>query len=97
MWIWMSVCRRVFCSLHWQLGNCRCPLLPEVEEEGEGEGEEEEDVDWEAEISSHDQQLPMLVLPLYSLLSSERQCEVSLLGQGSPLALSCFPGVQTSG
>jgi ATP-dependent RNA helicase DHX37/DHR1 len=55
------------------------PLLPEVDrtecedEEGEEEGEE---TDWKAEVSAHDKQLPMLVLPLYSLLPPEKQAEV---------------------
>ena len=44
---------------------------------GEREEEEEGEKDWEAEVSAYNQQLPMLVLPLYSLLSSERQAEVS--------------------
>ena len=72
---------------------CRYPVQPEMgaghvcdEEEGEeGEGEEEgeegvgegEGEEWETEVTLHDQQLPMLVLPLYSLLSAERQAEVS--------------------
>ena len=49
--------------------------------EGEEEGEEEEEDgggELVAEVSAHDQQLPMLVLPLFSLLSSDRQAEVSL-------------------
>ena len=50
----------------------------EGEEGGEGEGEGEE---WDPEVTAHDQQLPMLVLPLYSLLSSERQSEVSVCPQ----------------
>ena len=66
----------------------RYPVLPAVgltceeeggeEEEGEGEGERERE-EWAADISAHDRQLPLLVLPLFSLLSSDRQAEVSPL------------------
>lgn len=49
------------------------------ESEGEGEGEEgemEENEFMEAEQRRFDAQLPMLVLPLYSLLSAEQQARV---------------------
>ena len=49
--------------------------MSDCEEEGEEE-EEEEEGEWGVEVAAHDQQLPLLVLPLYSLLSSERQAEV---------------------
>ena len=75
---------------------CRYSVLPEKstspvcegeEEEEEEEGKEkegEEEKEWGTEVTLHDQQLPMLVLPLYSLLSAERQAEVRL-----PLSLHC--------
>ena len=54
--------------------------LPAYEGEGEEEEEEEEGEreteEWEAEVLAHDKQLPMVVLPLYSLLSSEQQSQV---------------------
>lgn len=46
------------------------------EEEEEGEGEMEENEFMEAEQRKFDAQLPMLVLPLYSLLSAEQQSRV---------------------
>ena len=87
MLTWTGLCS-VVCVLLWQISSClRYPLLPptgEEEEEEDEEEEEEEDGDWEeAEVSVHDQQLPMKVLPLYSLLSSERQSEV-----GQPISPS---------
>ena len=62
------------------LSSARYPVLPEpapppIHKE-EGEEEEEEGKEWRAEVSSHDKRLPLLVLPLYSLLSSDRQAEV---------------------
>ena len=50
----------------------------EESEEGEEEGEEEvEDNEFmEAEQRRFDAQLPMLILPLYSLLSAEQQARV---------------------
>ena len=42
----------------------------------EGEGEVEENEFMEAEQRRFDAQLPMLVLPLYSLLSAEQQARV---------------------
>ena len=55
-------------------------LGEEGEEEEEGSEEEEEEGSegevWDGEVASHDKHLPMIVLPLYSLLSSEKQAEV---------------------
>ena len=54
----------------------------EEEEEGEEEGEEKEEeeerekMEWGGLVSCHDKHLPLTVLPLYSLLPSERQAEV---------------------
>lgn len=53
-------------------------LSNEVESEGEEEveGEMEDNEFMEAEQRRFDAQLPMLVLPLYSLLSAEQQAKV---------------------
>ena len=48
----------------------------ESDAEGEGEEEMEENEFMEAEQRRFDAQLPMLVLPLYSLLSAKQQARV---------------------
>ena len=65
----------------------RYPVLPDGgtdsvckgEEEEDGEEGQEEEEEWGTKVTLHDQQQPMLVLPLYSLMSAERQAEVRAL------------------
>ncbi len=64
------------------------PVLDDEDEEGIVEGasssSEQEEME-EEETSIHDSQLPMRVLPLYSLLSPSQQKKVSITGNAKNL------------
>ena len=84
------MCARVCTLSHILLSLLSYPVLPEDEMEAGDEDENEED-------GVNDRKLPLLVLPLYSMLSTEQQAKVYPAAKHLlAMSVSPSPGVPVS-